>query len=233
MSPPRKPGRPRLRKHRELREQLDGLLAATGREVDPEEQAVINAFIAAEGHVTAAELVEELSRRHPELDSGQVRGVLRTLEQLGIARRVRAGDREYWEHLHIGEHHDHLICVRCGRLEEFLDERIEARQLERARLAGFRPLFHRMQLFGICARCMAEREAVLPLSDLAPGECGEVESLAGGRGARRRLAELGLTPGTVVEVLASRGPALCLVRGSRVAVGQGMARKVMIRRAET
>jgi Fur family ferric uptake transcriptional regulator len=231
MSPPKKRGRPRLRKHTELRRQLDGLLAATGRQPDPEEMEVIEHFLRAEGHVTVAELAEEVSRHHPEVDSGCVRAVLRVLESLGIARRVRTRDREYFEHLHIGEHHDHMICVKCGRIEEFLDERIESRQLERARLAGFQPLFHRLQMFGICSKCMSRRDPVLPLCEMAPGERGEVESLAGGRGLRRRLGELGLVPGTAVEVLGSRGPVLVLVRGSRVAIGRGMARKVMIKRA--
>jgi Fe2+ transport system protein FeoA len=79
---------------------------------------------------------------------------------------------------------------------------------------------------------MARRETSLPLSELMPGEGGEVEALTGGRGARRRLGELGLTPGTAVQVLASRGPVLVLVRGSRVAIGRGMARKVTVRRKE-
>lgn len=232
MSPPKKAGRPRLRKHRELRRQLDQLLEATGRRPDDDEQAVIDAFLRAEGHVTPEELSTAVRRAHPEVDNACVRGALRTLERLGIARRVRAPEREYYEHLHIGEHHDHMICVRCGRLAEFVDQRIEARQLESARLAGFQPLFHRLQLFGICSACLARREPVLPLSELAPGERGEVEALGGGRGARRRLGELGLVPGTAVEVLGSpRGPVLVLVRGSRVAIGRGMARKVMIKRA--
>ncbi len=228
----RRAGRPRLRKHRELREQLDGLLTATGRELDTAEREVIDHFLASEGHLTAMELAEDVAAEHPEVDGACARGVLRVLEQLGIARRVRAGDREYYEHLHVGEHHDHMICTRCGRIEEFLDERIESRQLEQARLAGFQPLFHRLQIFGICGQCMSRRETSLPLSELLPGEGGEVEALTGGRGARRRLGELGLVPGTAVQVLASRGPVLVLVRGSRVAIGRGMARKVTVRRKE-
>ncbi len=231
MSPRGRSGRPRLRKHQELRRQLDLLLESTDREMDPGEMEVVDHFLRAEGHITARELAEDVSRDHPEVDAGCVRGVLRALERLGIARRVRARDNEYYEHLHIGEHHDHMICVRCGRIEEFLDERIESRQLQRARLAGFQPLFHRLQMFGICSGCMAQRDPILPLSELAPGEHGEVEDLSGGRGLRRRLGELGLTPGTTIEVLASRTPILVLVRGSRVALGRGMARKVMVRRS--
>ena len=95
---------------------------------------------------------------------------------------------------------------------------------------GFRPLFHRLQIHGICGKCLAERGPVVALSEMAIGERGAVESLGGGRGARRRLEELGLVPGTAVEVLANLGLKLVLVRGSRVAIGPGLAAKVLVRR---
>jgi Fur family ferric uptake transcriptional regulator len=223
--------RPRLRKHEQLRRQLQELLEATGSEPDADERVVIEHFLRGEGHLTVEELAEETVRHRPGADAGCVRGVLRTLEKLGIAKPVRTGEAEYWEHLHPGEHHDHLVCVRCGRIVEFLDQGIEARQLEQASLAGFRPLFHRLQIHGICAKCLAERGPVAALSEMAVGERGTVESLGGGRGARRRLEEMGLVPGTAIEVLSSLGLKLVLVRGSRVAIGRGLAAKVLVRRA--
>jgi Fur family transcriptional regulator, ferric uptake regulator len=223
---------PRLRKHQELRNQLESMLSDIGRQPDKNEQAVIDSFLQAGGHVTVAELTAEVSAACPEVDSSCVRGVLRMLERLGIARRVQAQGQEYYEHLHVGEHHDHMICVRCGRFQEFLDEQIESRQLKRARLAGFQPLFHRLQMFGICADCMAARESVVPLNEMLPGETGEIESIAGGRGAAHRLTEMGLTRGTLIEVMTSRGPVLVMVRGSRVAISRGLARKVIVKRAE-
>ncbi len=223
---------PRLRKHQELRNQLESLLSDTGRQPDKNEQAVIDSFLQAGGHVTVADLTAEVSADCSEIDSSCVRGVLRMLERLGIARRIRVQGQEYYEHLHVGEHHDHMICVRCGRFQEFLDEQIEARQLKRARLAGFHPLFHRLQMFGICSDCMAAREQIVPLNEMLPGETGEIESLSGGRGARHRLTEMGLTRGTLIEVLASHGPVLVMVRGSRVAISWGLARKVIVKRVE-
>ncbi len=67
---------------------------------------------------------------------------------------------------------------------------------------------------------------------LRPGESARVVSVQGGRGLARRLAELGLTPGEPVRVLSAgwRGPVLVEVRGSRIALGRGMAAKVFVRR---
>jgi Fur family ferric uptake transcriptional regulator len=217
-------------KHEELRAQLDDLLHATGAEPDADEVEVISCFLRAEGHVSAEELAARAGRRRHDADVACARAVLRRLEKLGVAKRVMVAGGEVWEHLHVGEHHDHLICVRCGKVAEFVDQGIEARQVEQARLAGFRPLTHRLQIYGLCPECVGRHGETVPLSELSVGERGEIESLAGGRGSRRRLEEMGLLPGTVIEVLASLGLKLVLVRGARLALSHGLARKVMVRR---
>lgn len=74
---------------------------------------------------------------------------------------------------------------------------------------------------------------MVPLTALEPGEPALVHALAGGRGVARRLAELGLVPGATVRVLSAGrgGPVLVEVRGSRIALGRGMADKVLVRRS--
>ena len=73
---------------------------------------------------------------------------------------------------------------------------------------------------------------VIPLSNLLPGETGLVQDLAGGRGFVGRLAALGFTPGAEVTMVQNfgRGPVIVLVRDTRIALGRGEARKVLIRR---
>ncbi|GAB6148728.1 FeoA family protein [Stetteria hydrogenophila] len=75
---------------------------------------------------------------------------------------------------------------------------------------------------------------VMPLAYLAPGEKGEIVGIHGGKGLARRLYELGLTPGRVVEVLSSGpGPTLVRVNGATVlAIGRGVAARVIVRRVE-
>ncbi|WP_232315644.1 transcriptional repressor [Aquincola tertiaricarbonis] len=52
-----------------------------------------------------------------------------------------------------GQHHDHLVCVRCGQLDELYDPGIERRQAAIAHARGFELQDHRLSLFGLCARC--------------------------------------------------------------------------------
>lgn len=72
----------------------------------------------------------------------------------------------------------------------------------------------------------------VPLIALLPGEEAWVVGFRGGRGLSQRLAELGLTPGEPVRVLSAGrgGPVLVEIRGSRIALGRGMAAKVLVRR---
>lgn len=79
---------------------------------------------------------------------------------------------------------------------------------------------------------MDEREEakhMVPLSSLPAGSRARVVDIRGGYGFRRRLFEMGLTPDTVVEVLAnSWGPILVRVRGTVIAIGRGMAHKILV-----
>lgn len=69
----------------------------------------------------------------------------------------------------------------------------------------------------------------MPLSFLPAGSRARVVDVRGGYGLRRRLFEMGLTPDTIVEVLAnSWGPVLVRVRGAVIAIGRGIARKILV-----
>ena len=69
----------------------------------------------------------------------------------------------------------------------------------------------------------------VPLSHVPAGYTVRVVSIIAGRGAARRLAEMGLTPGSIVRVLKNDvGPILLYVRGIIVAIGKGMAMKVLV-----
>jgi Fur family ferric uptake transcriptional regulator len=52
-----------------------------------------------------------------------------------------------------GEHHDHLVCIECGHVEEFVDEEIEKKQQHIAKVKGFKMTNHSLYIFGICPGC--------------------------------------------------------------------------------
>jgi Fur family ferric uptake transcriptional regulator len=55
--------------------------------------------------------------------------------------------------LNEGEHHDHILCVKCGRVDEFVDEMIEKRQRHIAAEAGYEMTDHSLYIYGVCGEC--------------------------------------------------------------------------------
>jgi Fur family transcriptional regulator, ferric uptake regulator len=89
--------------------------------------------------------------------------VYRTLSLLlegGFVEALDAGRGELvYEHVLGHPHHDHMVCLDCGRIEEFHDERIEELQLEACRKKGFHLMGHDLRLRGYCRGCARKREA--------------------------------------------------------------------------
>ena len=113
------------------------------------------------------EILERSEQRHMSaedvykalLDSGEDVGlatVYRVLTQFEAAELVRRhhfeGGHSVFE-LDEGSHHDHILCVKCGKVEEFLDDTIEQRQKAIAENRGFEITDHSLYIFGICAEC--------------------------------------------------------------------------------
>jgi len=215
-------------KHALLRQQFVQALESMGQVVLPEDLAIVDTVLSADEHCTAEQVRERLSGRHADLSVAHVRRTLGLLCDLGIASQLEAGGRLVYEHIHLDEHHDHFICMRCGRVQEFTDDQIEERQHRWARQLGFHPLFHRLEIRGICSECASGKTPVKTLADAAVGERLEVRELLGGHNFRMRLTEMGLTCGTCVRVVQVGGQIALDVRGTRIGVGRGMAEKIMV-----
>lgn len=102
-------------------------------------------------HLSAEDVYRQLLGQHADIGLATVYRVLMQFVQAGLLeRRQFDGGKAYFE-LNEGRHHDHLVCVRCGRVEEFVDAEIEARQQQIARARGFDLQEHALALYGLCA----------------------------------------------------------------------------------
>lgn len=193
--------------------------------------AILEAFLHVERHVTAREMVERLRQEQVHLDEAYVGSVLSLFCRYGLAsERQFQGQDEAYEHRHLGQHHDHLVCVKCGAIQEFTDQEIEDHQHVAARRHGFRCLRHRMEIYGLCPRCAVSTDRGFPLAMASPGEHAVVKEIRGGDGMERRLVSMGIRPGAEILVLnAGRpGPFLVAVQDTRLALGHGMAHRIMV-----
>jgi len=104
-------------------------------------------------HLSADDVFRRLMDEKATVGLASVYRVLAQLEQAGILKRTtfEAG-RAVFE-IDEGAHHDHLLCVHCGRVDEFRDEVIERRQVAIAAERGFELAAHSLALYGVCAVC--------------------------------------------------------------------------------
>lgn len=214
--------------HKKEKEELLSLLSQVGDSLSEQEEKVLDVFLKTEGHVCAKDLREKIDGGR-ELTVEDVEDALNKFCRYGIAQKVRFNDGPlFFEHLHLGQGHDHLICVKCGKIEEFFDPRLEALQRELSQERGFQPLAHRLVIQGLCSRCRQVRQTVMPLAMCAPGEKVTIARLVGGRCICSKLSAMGLNIGQEVEILNNSGPFIIKAKGTRLALGRGLAQKVLV-----
>lgn len=118
-------------------------------------ELILHAFLDAQRHVTSEDLYQAVRKEHANIGYTTVYRTMKLLVEAGLATERHFDDgitRYEIEH----EHHDHLVCVQCGRIQEFECEEIEERQSEIASRHGFEILRHRHELYGHCRTCRAE-----------------------------------------------------------------------------
>ncbi|MDP3269417.1 MAG: ferric iron uptake transcriptional regulator [Legionella sp.] len=105
-------------------------------------------------HLSAEGVYKALLESGDDVGLATVYRVLTQFEAAGlVARHNFEGGYSVFE-LSQGEHHDHLVCVKCGRVEEFIDEIIEQRQKVIAEKAQFKMTDHALNIYGICPQCL-------------------------------------------------------------------------------
>lgn len=119
-------------------------------------------------HLSAEEIYRKLLDIGEDIGLATVYRVLTQFEAAGLVTRHRfEGGHAVFE-LERGHHHDHIVCVRCGHVDEFEDDMIEKRQREKAESLGYRLLEHSLIMHGECVRknCPYLKGAPLRRTDL-------------------------------------------------------------------
>lgn len=115
-------------------------------------ELILTAFLEAKGHVTSDDLFQTVREQHPTIGYTTVYRTMKLLAEAGLATERHFDDGITRYELE-QEHHDHLVCEKCGKIIEFECEAIETAQREIARSHGFEVLRHRHELYGNCRDC--------------------------------------------------------------------------------
>jgi Fur family transcriptional regulator, ferric uptake regulator len=193
---------------------------------------ILEVFLQTEKHITAQEMHRLLTENGIRLPYEFLKQTLEMMCRYGFAqkRKFQDGQTRY-EHRHLGQHHDHMICTRCGNILEFKNDDLERLQFEIATASGFHMLQHKMEIYGICAGCQALRAGLIPLSNAKPGERLIISEFVGGKMSLLRLISMGLREGEQVDVITNshQGQVVLAIGYNRLSIGQGLARKVLVR----
>ncbi len=192
---------------------------------------VVEVFLQTDQHVTASELAALVSENGHAAETGFVRDTLNLMCRFGFARKNRFDNGEIrYEHWHLGQHHDHMVCTKCRRIMEFTDEQLETLQGQIAAAHGFHMLQHKMEIYGICSDCMQSRQVEIPLSMARPGEKMVISGFRGGSAARLRMMAMGLRVGDGVEVVTNigNGQVVVALAFQRLVIGRGLSQKIMV-----
>ena len=103
-------------------------------------------------HLTAEDVYKLLLAENMDVGLATVFRVLTQFEQAGLLNRNHFESGKAIFELNEGSHHDHLVCLDCGRVEEFVDEEIEKRQQSIAAERGFKIAEHALAIYGSCTK---------------------------------------------------------------------------------
>jgi Fur family ferric uptake transcriptional regulator len=218
--------------HRQEKEQFKKLFKEERIDQFDNRFKVLESFLQTEQHVTAASLSRRMEETGGRFSQEFVEDTLEHLCRFGFAQKNRFDNGEfYYEHLHLGQHHDHMICTKCRKIIEFKDDQMESLQLKICNTHGFHMLQHKMEIYGICSECLGDPDQMIPLSSARQGEQLVIAGFIGGSGARLRLLSMGLRQGDRLQVITnqSSGQVVVAVGFNRFVLGRGLAGKILVR----
>lgn len=133
---------------------FDDFIRSKGLRHTPQRGEILREFLSTERHVSCEELYKLVRKKVSNIGYTTVYRTMGLLSESGLCGEIDFGDGiKRFEHRYGHEHHDHLVCIKCGRFIEVVNPEIEKMQDSLAKKHRFIPTKHKLQIFGICKRC--------------------------------------------------------------------------------
>ncbi len=138
----------------DARANFNRFLKQKGLRQTKQRDELVNVFLRTERHVSTQELFDIVRKKDKDVGYATVARTLKLLAESGLCRMVDFGDGvQRFEHKYGHEHHDHLICTKCGRYVEIYSKKLEKLQAELVKKHDYVQEYHKLDIFGICPRC--------------------------------------------------------------------------------
>lgn len=141
--------------------EFESFIRKKGLKLTSQRRRILKRVFSTHRHFTAEEAHDWFRRGRDDVSRATVYRTLTLLVEGGFLDQLDlGGETKRYEHMLGREHHDHLLCNRCGTVVEFQEPRIETLQVEVAARHGFKIASHSLRLFGLCRKCgEADRSA--------------------------------------------------------------------------
>ncbi|RUM69226.1 MAG: transcriptional repressor [Sulfurovum sp.] len=146
------------KEYKEILEDFKKLLKSSNLKYTKQRELILQIIYDNDGHFTPENIYNLIKMSYPEVKIGiaTVYRTLTLLEEAEIVSSISFGSQGKKYEFGLKEHHDHLVCLKCGGIEEFLDKTIEKQQEEIAKKFNFKMTNHIMKITGICSACQAK-----------------------------------------------------------------------------
>ena len=122
-------------------------------------QTIVDVFFKVGQHLTTEELFELVKKQDPAIGYATVSRTLHLLLEAGICSQLDISDGSMRYEITAGhEHHDHMVCTRCGKFIEIYSPELEALQGRLVKEHDFIEQYHKLQIFGVCSQCRTSNE---------------------------------------------------------------------------
>jgi Fur family ferric uptake transcriptional regulator len=136
-------------------EELKQIIKQKGLKYTKQREVIFETILNCKKHLGAEDIYSMVLKKYPDEKIGiaTVYRALVFLEDANLIASISVGKDAKKFETNFKEHHDHLICVKCNKIIEFVNEEIEKQQEKTAKENGFKLLNHTMYLYGICRDC--------------------------------------------------------------------------------
>ncbi len=222
--------------HNRILTECLNFLSSNGTIVTKSVEKIIHYFFSTDRHIAHLDIEKYALKLNLPISSEDIRKTLDLLVEYGFAcKKYFTNNKLLYEHLHLGEHHDHMYCMKCGKIIEFFSPAIEDLQISEAGQYGFHAFSHKMQIKGLCDDCFgAVALNLIPLTMVQEGGKFQViqvgpDNRSSLKGVSKRLMDMGLVKGCIGVVIRNGSGGIVLnIKNSRIAIGKGQGMKVMV-----
>ena len=135
-------------------EQFKEFLSSRGLKFTKQRKTISEVFFSESEHPSLLDILDKARAVQPSIGYATVYRTMKLMTESGLATEHKFGESDHARYEPAtDDHHDHLICMKCGRIIEFEHERIELLQERVAKSYGFTVEWHRHEIYGYCDRC--------------------------------------------------------------------------------